>query len=99
MISALDSRVELIRRTPLKHGIAERLARPLLAREIIGRDTRFASQEQRLCGKRPRSTPNTMGLAVTIGITAAPIVTGGRPFIVTVTDMRESFGGSCKAST
>jgi hypothetical protein len=33
-----------------------------------------------------------MGLAVTIGIAAAPIGAGDRPYIVTVTEMRESFG-------
>jgi hypothetical protein len=47
----------------------------------MGRDTRFAHQEQRLCGEGLRPIPNTMGLAVTIGIAAAPIATGDRPYI------------------
>jgi hypothetical protein len=68
-----------------------------MMREIIGRDTRahvLQTRGFRSGNLARRPTPNEMGFAVTIGIAAAPIGTAGRPFIVTVTDMRESFGES-----
>src|SRR5439155_8293966 len=66
----------------------------MIARETIGRDTRDVCHVRRLTRDQwpARPTPNSLGLAMTIGIAAAPLSMSGRPFIVTVTDMRESFG-------